>query len=178
VIGRLLRPIRSSAARSPLAAPAFTAPDTIVITSAAFTSGGPMPMRCAGPGVGANRSPQLRWTGTPATAEHLLLVLDDVGVPLPAPLIHSMAVLEALLDGLDENAFRTGPGVRIVPTRLGKTGYAGPRPIPGHGPHGYRFHLLALNRRIPEEADSVRSVLAAAAGHVLARGMLTGTFQR
>jgi phosphatidylethanolamine-binding protein (PEBP) family uncharacterized protein len=61
---------------------------------------------------------------------------------------------------------------------LSKTGYAGPRPIPGHGPHHYRFHLLALDRSIPDSAVTVKAVLAVAAGHVLARGTLTGTYER
>jgi phosphatidylethanolamine-binding protein (PEBP) family uncharacterized protein len=61
---------------------------------------------------------------------------------------------------------------------LSKSGYSGPRPIPGHGAHHYRFHVLALDRPIPDDATSVKAVLAAAAGHVLARGTLTGTYER
>ena len=178
MIGRLLRPIRASADRSPLVSAAFTAPSTITVTSPAFTSGGPMPTRCAGPGVGENASPQLQWTGVPAGTEQLVLILDDLDAPLPAPLLHSVAVLAPSLRRLQEGAFRAGPGVRIIPTRLSKTGYSGPRPIPGHGPHRYRFHLLALDCRTPEEAHAVNEVLTASAGHVLARGLLTGTHER
>jgi phosphatidylethanolamine-binding protein (PEBP) family uncharacterized protein len=61
---------------------------------------------------------------------------------------------------------------------LSKDGYSGPRPIPGHGAHRYRFHVLALGRRVPEDATSVKAVLAAASGHVMARGTLTGTYER
>ncbi|MET0704417.1 MAG: YbhB/YbcL family Raf kinase inhibitor-like protein [Mycobacterium sp.] len=178
MIGRLLRPIRASAARGPLAAAALTAPHTLTVTSPAFADGDPMPVRCAGPGVGDNVSPELRWQGLSGDTRQLILGLDDVDVPLPMPLLHNVAVLAPSLGGLDEGAFGPEPGVRVVPTRLSSTGYSGPRPIPGHGPHRYRFQLLALDCRVPGEVDTVKAVLAAAAGHVLARGMLTGTYER
>jgi phosphatidylethanolamine-binding protein (PEBP) family uncharacterized protein len=55
---------------------------------------------------------------------------------------------------------------------------ARPRPIPGHGVHRYPLHVLALNQPISGDATSVKAILAAASGHVLARGILTGTFER
>jgi phosphatidylethanolamine-binding protein (PEBP) family uncharacterized protein len=179
MIGRLLRPIRARADRSPLAAPAFTEADELAVWSPGFADGTPMPQRYAGHGVGDNVSPELRWAEVPAAAAQLVLLLDDVDVPLPKPLIHNAAVLDPSLTALDEGAFVVGSaGVRVVPTLLSKTGYAGPRPIPGHGPHHYRFHLLALDRSIPDSAVTVKAVLAVAAGHVLARGTLTGTYER
>jgi phosphatidylethanolamine-binding protein (PEBP) family uncharacterized protein len=179
MIGRLLYRLRASAGRSPLASVAFAATDTIVLRSSGFADGTPMPQRYAGHGVGDNISPELRWTETPCTTRQLVLLLDDVDVPLPKPLIHNAAVLDPSLTALDEGAFVVGSaGVRIVPTLLSKTGYAGPRPIPGHGPHHYRFHLLALDCPVPETARNVKAVLAVAAGHVLARGALTGTYER
>ncbi|MDT5265086.1 MAG: hypothetical protein QOI90_1712 [Mycobacterium sp.] len=178
-IGRLLRPVRASAARSPLAGTGFKAPDTIVVTSPAFTDGGKIPRRHAGKGVGEDVSPKVRWLGVPPGTAALLLLLDDVDVPLPTPLFHSVAVLEPDTERLDEGEFRVGAqGVRNVPTMLSKNGYSGPRPIAGHGLHRFRFHVLALARRIPEDATTVKAVLTAASGHVLARGTLTGTYER
>jgi phosphatidylethanolamine-binding protein (PEBP) family uncharacterized protein len=178
-IGRLLRPVRASAARSPLAGAGFAAPDTIAVTSPAFTDGGNIPRRHAGKGVGDDVSPGLRWTGVPPGTAALVLLMDDVDVPLRTPLFHSVAVLEPGNDGLGEGEFRTGAtGVRNVPTMLSKDGYSGPRPIAGHGPHRYRFHVLALARRVPEDAATVKAVLAAASGQVLARGTLTGNYER
>jgi phosphatidylethanolamine-binding protein (PEBP) family uncharacterized protein len=83
------------------------------------------------------------------------------------------------VERLPEDEFHTGAeGIRVVPTMLGKHGYSGPRPIPGHGAHRYRFHVLALDRQVPEDATSVKAVLTAASGHALARGNLTGTYER
>ena len=179
MIGGLLRRVRSDPARSPLASSGFDAPNTITVTSPAFDDGGPIPRRHAGKGVGDDVSPEVRWRGVPPGTAALVLLLDDVDVPLRRPLFHSVAVLAADAEGLPEGEFRTGAtGLRVVPTMLSKDGYSGPRPIPGHGAHHYRFHLLALDRRVPEDATSVRSVLAAASGHVLARATLTGTYER
>jgi phosphatidylethanolamine-binding protein (PEBP) family uncharacterized protein len=178
-IGKLLRGVRAEPARSPLAGNGFDAPETIVVTSPAFADGDPIPRRHAGEGVGDDVSPELRWEGVPAEAVSLVLLLDDVDVPLPKPLFHSAAVLTPNRDGLGEGDFHVGvDGVRIVATRLSRDGYSGPRPVPGHGPHRYRFHLLGLDRPVPPDAASVKAVLAAASGHVLARGTLTGTYER
>jgi phosphatidylethanolamine-binding protein (PEBP) family uncharacterized protein len=178
-IGGLLRRLRAGPGRSPLAGHLLDAPTTIVVTSSAFPEGGPIPRRHAGEGVGDDLSPELRWSGIPAGAAALVLLLDDVDVPLPRPLFHSAALLDPSAAGLGEGEFVAGtPGVRIVPTMLSKNGYSGPRPIPGHGLHRYRFHVLALDRPAPADATSVKKVLAVASGHVLARGTLTGTYER
>jgi phosphatidylethanolamine-binding protein (PEBP) family uncharacterized protein len=179
LIGRWLRPLRASAARSPLAGRAFDAPDAITVSSPAFVDGAAIPRRHAGRGVGDDVSPELQWTGVPPGASALVLWLDDVDVPLRAPLVHSIAVLDPGATGLAEGAFLSGaPGVRIVATMLGRNGYSGPRPIPGHGRHHYRFQLLALDRSVPDDTTSVKALLGTVAGHVIARGLLTGSYER
>ena len=179
LIGRLLRPLRADLDRSPLAGSGFDAPDSLVVTSPAFADGAPMPLSSAGRGVGDDISPPLQWTGIPESTAQLVLLLEDVDVPLRAPLLHSVAVIEPDIRGLDAGAFRDSTaGLRIVPTMLGKHGYSGPRPIPGHGPHRYRFHLLALDRTVPQDVTTAKALLATADGHVLARGTLTGTYER
>lgn len=179
MIGTLLRRVRADPDRSPLAGKDFDAPITITVTSPAFADGDPIPRTHAGRGVGDDASPELHWQDVPTGTGALVLLLDDVDVPLRTPLIHSMAIVAPDAEGLGDGEFRTGTtGVRVVPTMLSKHGYSGPRPIPGHGPHRYRFHVLALDRSIPDDATSIKAVLAAASGHVLARGTLTGTYER
>jgi phosphatidylethanolamine-binding protein (PEBP) family uncharacterized protein len=178
-VGRLLRGLRADPDRSPLAGRDFDAPGIITVVSPAFDEGGPIPRRHAGRGVGDNVSPELCWQGVPPGTAALVLLLDDVDVPLRRPLFHNAAVLDPDRAHLAEGDFVTGtPALRNVPTMLSKKGYSGPRPIPGHGAHRYRFHVLALDRRVPEGAASVKTVLAAASGHVLARGTLTGVYER
>lgn len=178
-IGRALRRFRADESRSPLAGNGFQSNGAIVVTSTGFEDGAPMPRFSAGRGVGDNVSPELRWSGVPPGTAALVLLMDDVDVPLRTPLWHSAAMLDPGLPGLREGEFRSGTaGVRIVPTMLSKTGYAGPRPIPGHGPHRYRFHILATDVPVPADATSVKAVLAAVTGRITARGKLTGTYER
>ncbi|ORX01496.1 hypothetical protein AWC29_22880 [Mycobacterium triplex] len=100
-------------------------------------------------------------------------------MPLPRPLLHTVAVIDPALDHVAAGSLRPGtPGIRFIRADLGHRGYAGPRPIPGHGPHHYRFHVFAIDQQIPDTVATVKALLAAMAGHVLARGTLTGTYER
>jgi Raf kinase inhibitor-like YbhB/YbcL family protein len=179
VPGRLLRGVRAGAHRGPLARSGFDAPESITITSPAFADGAAMPRSSAGRGVGDNTSPPLHWDGTPPGTRQLVLVIDDVDVPLHRPLLHTIAVLEPAVDRVVAGGLRPGAAaMRFIRADLGHRGYAGPRPIPGHGAHHYRFHLFAIDEPIPDSVTTAKAVLAAMSGHVLARGMLTGTYER
>jgi phosphatidylethanolamine-binding protein (PEBP) family uncharacterized protein len=141
-----------------------------------FTDGGAIPQKHAGEGVGDNVSPALQWTGIPTDAKQLVPIMDDLDVPMPKPLIHTIAVIQPDVGGLAEGELKPGTtGIRLVKA-FGDT-YVGPRPIPGHDPHHCRFLLFALNER-PDEVTDHKALLAAIAGHVLARGGLTGTYER
>ena len=178
-LGRLFRRLRAGEHRGPLAGSAFAAPATITVTSAAFVDGAPMPRSSAGKGVGADTSPALRWTGVPPATRQLVLIMDDVDVPLTRPLYHAIAVIEPTVDGVAAGLLQPGTeGIRFIRADLGNRGYAGPRPIPGHGPHRYRFHVFAIDQPIPDSMTKAKALLATMAGHVLARGTLTGTYER
>ena len=179
VLGGLLRRVRAGAHRSPLAGNAFAAPESITVTSPAFTDGGAMPRSSAGKGAGDNTSPPLRWGGRPPETRQLVLIIDDVDVPLPRPLLHTVAVLDPTLDGIEAGSLQPGTtGMWFIRADLGNRGYAGPRPIPGHGTHHYRFHVLAIDEPIPDTVTTAKALLAAMSGRVLARGVLTGTYER
>jgi phosphatidylethanolamine-binding protein (PEBP) family uncharacterized protein len=108
-----------------------------------------------------------------------VLIIDDVDVPLPRPLLHTVAVIDPTVDCVGAGLLQPGTdGLRFIRADLGHRGYAGPRPIPGHGPHRYRFLVLAIDRPIAESVTTSKALLAAMAGHVLARGALTGTYER
>jgi Raf kinase inhibitor-like YbhB/YbcL family protein len=179
LVGKLLRRVRAGADRSPLAGSGFDAPGSIAVTSPAFTDGGPMPASSAGKGVGENISPPLRWTGLPSETRQVVLIIDDVDVPLPRPLLHTVAVIDPTVDSVAMGALQPGAaGIRFIRADLGHRSYAGPRPIPGHGPHHYRFHVFAIDEPIAASVMTAKELLATMAGHVLARGILTGTYER
>lgn len=174
-IGRLLRRFRAGDQRSVLTP--LESDRRIEMASPAFPDGGRMPPSTLGRGVGANRSPELKWRGVPTDAAALALFIEDVDVPLPRPLIHTVAVLKPEITRLAEDALRQpDTGVALIKTVLG-TGYAGPRPIPGHGAHRYRFWIFALTEPVPHDL-TVRRLLTFMRGRVAASGVLTGVAQR
>jgi phosphatidylethanolamine-binding protein (PEBP) family uncharacterized protein len=179
LLGRLLRRVRADEQRSPLSGSGFDTPRSITVTSSAFSDGGAMPQSSAGQGVGDNTSPPLHWDGLPSATRQVVLIVDDIDVPLPRPLLHTIAVIDPTLDGLAAGSLQPGAtGMRFIRADLGNRGYAGPRPIPGHGPHHYRFHVLATDKPVADNVTTAKALLAALAGHVLARGVLTGTYER
>jgi phosphatidylethanolamine-binding protein (PEBP) family uncharacterized protein len=179
LLGRLLRRVRAGERRSPLSDSVFDAPQSITVTSAAFTDGGPMPQSSAGKGVGDNTSPALQWAGLAPETRQVVLIIDDVDVPLPRPLLHTIAVIDPTVDSVAAGSLQPGAaGIRFIRADLGHRGYAGPRPIPGHGPHHYRFQLFAVDDTIPDSVTTAKALLARMRGHVLARGVLTGTYER
>jgi len=179
MIGKLLRNVRAGEHRSPFAGPDFAAPYGITVTSATFSDGGALPKACAGKGVGDDTSPQLSWTELPAETRQVVLIIDDVDVPLPRPLLHTVVVIDPAVQNIDAAALQPATaGLRFIPGSLGHRGYAGPRPIPDHGPHHYRFLMFALDQPISDGVATSKALLKQMAGRVLARGTLTGTYER
>jgi hypothetical protein len=139
---------------------------------------------------GQDRSPALAWGELPSDTVQVLLCVEDVDVPFGRPFVHCTAVISPALagDGLPAGALAArepGVGVTLLRGQLGG-GYRGPAPIKGHGPHRYVFEVFALGAALPDAVDgrplarlSPRRVPAAVAkGSVLARGRLTGTYER
>jgi Raf kinase inhibitor-like YbhB/YbcL family protein len=176
-LGRALRGRRAAEEHSVRRAPELAAPRSIVLTSTAFAAGGTIPDRHCTLDLGPNVSPELSWTGVPAEARQLLLVIEDIDVPSRRPGIHTAALFAPTIAGFAEGTLTPdNPEVRYLPTRFGRTGYSGPRPFPGHGVHHYGFHVYALDAVLPPERpiSALADVLPLVAGHVLASGFLEG----
>jgi Raf kinase inhibitor-like YbhB/YbcL family protein len=162
----------SSAADALAAAPV---PASLTVTSTAFTDGTPIPARysCDGDGL----SPPLAWTGGPTGAVELALVVDDPDAP-------SGTYVHWVLYGLDPStttlAEHVPPsGARQARNSAGHVGYAPPCPPRGDGPHHYRFAVYALGRRVDAADGAARdTVLRAIRGAAVARGTITGTYER
>jgi phosphatidylethanolamine-binding protein (PEBP) family uncharacterized protein len=62
---------------------------------------------------------------------------------------------------------------------MGHTGYDGPKPPKGHGPHRYHFRLAALHTASLVRTENLdpNAVKKAARSHVLAETELVGTFE-
>ena len=148
------------------------------LTSSSFAHDDVIPDTHSAIGRGANISPALDWNPVPDGTAQLLLVMEDVDIPLALPGIHTVALFPPSITSFSEGALTTeNTAVRFIPDRRGRLGYAGPRPLPGHGPHHDHFHLYALDKAVPAETDlgSLTELLSHIHGHVIARGQLTGT---
>jgi Raf kinase inhibitor-like YbhB/YbcL family protein len=150
-------------------------PSSIKVSSPAFADGATIPKRftCDGNEV----SPPLRWSGVPADAQELALIVDDPDAP-GGTFVHW--VLYKLAPSHDGLAAGEVPAEAIEAENSGgKRLYAGPCPPRGDEPHHYDFTLYALRSRLsqPDDADT-DAVRSAVADVAIARGQLVGRFGR
>ncbi len=182
-LGSLLRGVRADEKYLAFNDPRFAAaPVSISLTSSAFVEGGPIPKRYAGTGVGDNISPPLGWSNLPAATRELVLIVQDPDAPLPRPVTHvAVSGIPIGWTGLAEGALAATAGVPLgfAWGSFGRIGYAGPRPVLGHGLHRYVFQIFALGRSLVLPSQpKLDLVLAGIADTLLARGVLVGTYER
>lgn len=152
----------------------------VTLSSPAFGEGAPIPARYTCDGE--NISPPLSWSGAPQTTQSFALVCSDPDAPGGTWYHWGLFDLPAGTDHLDA-AYPTDARVgasRQAVTDFRRTGYGGPCPPRGHGPHRYRFHLMALDvarLELPGSPDC-RAVERACEGHILDETVLTGTYAR
>jgi Raf kinase inhibitor-like YbhB/YbcL family protein len=155
---------------------------TIRLNSPAFSDGGSIPRihTCDG----GDRSPPLEWSGVPATARSLALVVDDPDAPggtWSHWVVFGLSTdVHALAEGVsatDTISTDGGASARQGVNDFGKVGYGGPCP-PG-GTHRYFFRLYALDRELDLPRGATRAdVLRAIEGHIVAEGRLVGRYAR
>ncbi len=180
-LGHLLHSVRAGERHLLQNDQRLDAPSAFGLSSPDFVDGGMMPARCAGAGIGDDISPALEWTGVPAEAAELALVVQDPDAPLPRPVTHLIAF------GIDPAAGHVAHGAFAARASefhfgrgsFGKVGYHGPRPVAGHGPHRYIFQMFALGKPMSFETPPDLALLASAmAGSVVAHGRLIGRYER
>jgi hypothetical protein len=181
-IGKALRPLRAGDKKLAILDPAFDELPRLDVRSEAFENGGPM----GPPYVDASGDfPPLHWSVVPEGTRSLALVVQDIDVPLPAPLVHAVAFgIAADASGLPARALpRAGSAQVPAPNLSLGRGFAGeaygpPTPIPGHGPHRYVYQVFALDY-VPafDAAPNEHELLSAIRGHVLACGEVIGTHE-
>jgi Raf kinase inhibitor-like YbhB/YbcL family protein len=147
------------------------------LISNAFADGAAIPRRFTCDGE--NLSPPLQWSGAPAGTRSYVLLCDDPDAP--AGTWHHWAVydippvLTELADGAAQNT-----NLKQAANDFRKVGYGGPCPPHGHGPHHYRFRLLALSTdHLPARASaSCRDIEREARKHAIAEAILVGWYER
>ena len=151
----------------------------IVITSAAFGAGEPIPMRHTADGKDV--SPPLKWSGVPAEAKTLVLLCEDPDAPMGTWVHWVLFNLPASVSALPENVLPAGNalhGARQGVNDFGHLGYGGPAPPPGK-PHRYFFRIYALDGPLSLNSGATApEIRRAMEGHVVAEGHGMGTYQR
>ena len=182
-LGQALRGVRAGADKLVIAHPALgTGFATLQLTSPAFADGARLPERFTADGTGV--SPPLLWRDPPAGTAALALIVEDADVPARQPLVHAIVwAMRPDLRELKEGAIvADGAGGRDGD--VGRNSFLGegwlpPDPPTGHGAHSYAFQLFALAVTTPIAPTPGRGALVEAmAGHVLAAGLLVGTYSR
>jgi len=154
-------------------------PAGMLLSSTAFTEGATVPnaYTC----TGEDKSPPLVWTGVPAKAKSLAIIVKDPDAPGGTFIHWVLYNLPIKGSGLSESVPQTSSGPEGALQGIngfGKFGYGGPCPPQGTL-HHYHFVLYALDRTLElGPRTTAAEVESAAAGHVLATAELTGTFQR
>jgi Raf kinase inhibitor-like YbhB/YbcL family protein len=181
-LGRALRNRRAGHHTLVWARPDLQAPENFTLTSPAFGHGTPIPERHRGRIFGPNISPALTWTTPPAGTVELLLIAQDPDVPFRKPATHALTLgIDPSLHGIPENALANPSpidGLKHGDGALGRRGWAGPMPIPSHGPHSYVFQLFAIDQGLDlPDRFTLADALRAMPGHVIGRARLDGTYE-
>jgi len=181
-LGRALSGWRAGADKVAVAQGSLGRFAAMTLGSTAFGEGGRIPERFTADGEGV--SPPLHWGDPPAGTARLALLVEDADSPTPAPLVHAVVWdLAPEAGGLAEGAI-VADGAESRPdtgrNSYGREGWLPPDPPTGHGEHRYVFQLFALDGQAgdPRDDPGRTALLEAMAGHVLAAGVLTGTYSR
>ncbi|HEY5312931.1 MAG TPA: YbhB/YbcL family Raf kinase inhibitor-like protein [Pirellulales bacterium] len=160
-------------------------PMAMLLKSEAFADGAPIPKQYTV--EGQDLSPPLAWDNVPANCQEMSLICDDSDAPSKAPWVHWVlykipADVRQLAPGVPAVARPQSPAGAVEGHNSWKSGntlgYRGPAPPPGRV-HHYHFRLYALDTKLTlaEGADRA-AVDKAMTGHILAKALLIGTFQR
>lgn len=151
------------------------------LSSPAFADGGPIPVMytCDGDDV----SPPLEWKGLPPGTLTVALVMDDPdAVPVAGHVWDHWIVYN-----IPARAASIAEAIPLTPDLAGgarqgrgssRIGYQGPCPPPGQT-HAYRIKAFAVDTMLDVPAGGTKQqVLEALKGHVLATGLMAGTYSR
>jgi Raf kinase inhibitor-like YbhB/YbcL family protein len=152
-------------------------PASISLSSSSFGNGDRIPQKytCDGSGL----SPDIHLPAPPSGTKSFLLVMDD---PDASGFVHWLVYnIPPATRDIPEGASSRGAlpsGAAEGANSMGNTGYFGPCP-PAPNPHHYVFRVYALDTDLNLGAGKTKRELAAAAkGHILAEGSMTGLYTR
>jgi len=131
---------------------------------------------------GANQSPELSWPDPPPGTRSLALIVDDPDAPGGTFYHWGVFNIPATQREIARGAGKGGSNTNFVQAMngFGNSGYGGPCPPKGHGPHHYRFKLYALDvdKLTLSPNAKILEVEQQAHQHQIAMAQITGTYER
>jgi Raf kinase inhibitor-like YbhB/YbcL family protein len=153
--------------------------DQMQLTSTAFSEGAAIPAKYAYDA--RNVSPPLKWSGVPAGAKNLALIVDDPDAPVGTWVHWVLYDLAPTVTELPEDLPKSqsvAGGAKQGLNDFKRLGYGGPCPPPGK-PHRYFFKLYALDAALDLKPGLTKKDLERAMEkHIVAQAQLMGTYQR
>lgn len=143
------------------------------ISSGAFDDHGRIPEHHTGDAEDV--SPALSWTGVPDGTKAFAVVVHDPDAPLVDGFTHWV------LYNIPADTTELPEGTDIGEAgnhSMGKPGYMGPAPPPGHGKHHYYFWVYALDDDLdlPPGLDR-RELIDRIEDHVIEQARVIGTYE-
>lgn len=182
-VGRRLKGVHAGAEDLAVAHTELTGVNaSIQVSSPAFGYNEPIPAEYTADGEGI--SPPLQWRGVPPNAEAVVLMIEDPDSPTPEPFVHAIVwdlpgTDASLPDGALPSSANPGPEGALGRNSYLSANYVPPDPPRGHGRHRYVFEVLALDAAPRFDSPPGRSALMEKIkGHVIAKGLLIGTYER
>lgn len=129
---------------------------------------------------GKDSSPSLKWDDVPNETKSFVLTCVDPDAPMgdwihwivwniPADWIS----LPKNISPEDQSQFTQGIN------SWGRTGYGGPCPPVGHGPHRYYFTIYALDKELSLDSSAqLDELLQVMENHIIGKGILMGKYER
>jgi len=150
----------------------------VKLSSTAFQDNGLIPPKytCDGDNV----SPPLAWSGVPANAKSIALIVDDPDAPAKTwvqwVLFDVPIATSELAEAVPPQPSLSSGG-KHGKNDFNKLGYGGP--CPPSGTHRYFFKIYALDVETGlQPGASKEDLMSAMEGHILKQGELMGTYKR
>ena len=148
---------------------------TLAVTSTSFPDGAEIPAKYTGQ---TGTSPQLSWSGAPATTASYVVIMHDTDAAIPAGnLTNDISHWIVWNIPAATTSIPEGGPVPAGANQYSLRGpqYMGPQPPAGHPFHHYIFQVYALNAPLEVAAGATRAdVEKAMDGKIIARGTYVG----
>ncbi|MFN3324413.1 MAG: YbhB/YbcL family Raf kinase inhibitor-like protein [Bryobacteraceae bacterium] len=144
----------------------------------AFPEGGDIPATYTCDG--GNRSPEIRWNGEPKETASFVLIVDDPDAPAGTWTHWIVYDIPRFVHKFPEGWRPDASEAACAVNDFGRSGYGGPCPPKGHGPHRYYFRIYALDTDTlglndkPKRADVDRALRT----HILEEAHFMGRYER